>query len=382
MLDARTRPASLWGKGRSLVRSALVVTAVNAAVLLALLVPIELIFGNWIRPMRLGDLKRFAIPVGVSYEFDTSSLYGGGPRNPIHYTRDQWGLRGSHRSLEEVEVVTIGGSTTDQRYLDDQATWQTVAQRESERAGRPLVFANAGVDGQSTVGHAFTLQNWFPLLDGLKPRIVLFYVGINDVINSDIRGGFDTKVDASSWRVRSATYQLFRLVRGNVLAKNAGVTHGRMRPLSPSDFTEKGLLSAADRDAVRRRAAAAFVSRVGGLAETIRARGATPVFVTQTAFAWNADQSSPARGVKEELTARLHGYRMNFADVAFMHQAMNRDLLASCAASGMVCFDLASDVTFGVADYYDFTHNSPAGAEKIGRYIARRLGELERRAQR
>ena len=175
---------------------------VNIGVLLFLLVPVELIFGTWVRPMSLSDLKRFSIPVGTTFEFDTSALYTGGPRNPIEYTRDEWGLRGTHGLPKNVDVLTVGGSTTEQRYLDDLATWQEVARRELQQQGRPLVLANAGVDGQSTIGHAFDFTYWFPLVPDLQPRVILFYVGANDVLRSERRSEFDSGLDAQSWRVQ------------------------------------------------------------------------------------------------------------------------------------------------------------------------------------
>ena len=356
------------------IRSALKLVAINVAVLAGLLIPIELIFGNWIRPMSLSDLKRFSIPINIGFEFDTSTLYSGGPRNPIRYTRDQWGLRGSYQSLREVDVVTVGGSTTDQRYLDDAATWQAVAQRELQRKGQPLIFANAGVDGQSTVGHVFNFQYWFPLMQDLRPRAVLFYFGINDVLRHQERGDYDGRVDATSWRVRSATYQFIRTVRDNMRARNVRVWHGRMRPLTADDFTEQGLLTPEQRQAVTRQVADNILAKIEVLRANVETIGAAPVFVTQTAYAWNADRATP-RGLKETVT--VHGYTMNYADVAYLHQGVNRRLLDYCKERGIVCFDLASDVKFDVADYYDYTHNTPRGAEKIGHYLADRLLQVQ-----
>ncbi len=30
------------------------------------------------------------------------------------------------------------------------------------------------------MGHLFSFEHWFPLIPGLKPRIILLYIGIND----------------------------------------------------------------------------------------------------------------------------------------------------------------------------------------------------------
>lgn len=353
--------------------SALAVIAVNLIVFAVLIVIVELIFGTWIRPMRLSDLRRFSIPIAVTFEFDPTTLYETTLRNPARYSRDEWGLRGSgFRSLESINLVTVGGSTTDQKFLDDLATWQHVAERELKKLGRPTVIANAGVDGQSTVGHLFDFQYWFPLLQGLHPKEVLFYIGINDVLKRDDRAQYDGSVDATSWRVRSATFQMLRLIRGNLQARRAGVTHGKMAPSSEADFTSVGHLPADERKALANQLSAEFVTNVTSLESAVRTIGATPIFMTQTAFAWNADRRPP-RGKHEMLHAQ--GRDMNYADVAMIHQAMNAALIAHCREYHVTCFDAANDLTFDVADYYDYVHNTPSGTEKIGRYLAARLAE-------
>lgn len=358
---------------RSALRTAMLVGSVNAFLLLALLVPVELIFGTWTRPMRLSDLKRFSIPFDQRFEFDVSGLYSGGPRNPMVYSRDRWGLRGSHRQLADVAVVTVGGSTTEQRYIDDTATWQEVAVRALATAGAPIVIANAGVDGQSTVGHAFSMEHWFPLLPDLRPRYYLFYVGSNDVLRQRNRDAFDRSMDATSWRFRSATYQLYRTLRSNLRARDAHVMHGRMPRPREDDFTSTGLLPPARQQEVASMIAERFVRNVEGLRARAEALGATAIFMTQTSFGWNAADGRP-RGRRESIT--IYGLTVNFADVSVFHQSLNRALLAYCERSGAICFDVANDVAFDAADYYDYLHNTPRGAEKIGRYLAGRLAGL------
>jgi lysophospholipase L1-like esterase len=354
------------------VTGVLWVLAVNVAVLIALLAVVELVLGNWVRPMTLRDLRRFSIPIDVTYTFDPSALYPTDGVTTASYSRDAWGLRGSGHALSDIDVVTLGGSTTDQRYLDDSKTWQAVAEREMRATAWPLLFTNAGVDGQSTVGHAFNFRYWFPLLDGLRPRIVLFYVGINDVLRGDDREAFDRSVDATAWRAKSVLFQFYKVVRGNLRAREVGVTHGRSRR-DPSEFTMQGELDPGVRETLARDITHSFVTRAGGLREDVERWGALPVFVTQTAHGWNADHAPP-RGLKDRV--RTHGHVVNFADVAYLHQHLNRGLMAYCAEAGVACFDLAAEVAFDADDYYDPLHNTPAGAEKIGRYLAERLSTL------
>lgn len=357
---------------RSALQRVMTVAAVNVGLVALLMVPVELILGNWIRPFGLRDLRRFSIPSAVSYTFDPTLLYPA-DTHVATYTRNELGLRGATYSLPAIDVVTVGGSTTDQRYLDDAWTWQAVAERELANAGRPLRFTNAGVDGQSTVGHEFNFKNWFPLLDGLHPRIVLFYVGINDVLRVQDRDQYDRSVDVSTWRTKSALFQVFKALRGNLRARDAGVTHGRSLP-GPEEFTDQGLLTDAERRELAAVVTGNFQMHLETLQKHVGAWSAVPIFVTQTAYGWNADRQPP-RGRRAQI--RIHGLTTNFADVAFIHQSLNRGLMEYCGAHGITCFDLAADVAFVSADYYDPLHNSLAGAEKIGRYLASRIATMD-----
>jgi lysophospholipase L1-like esterase len=366
------------GRGSSWLATAAKVLTVNAVVFGVLLMGVELVFGNWVRPLSLNDLKRFSIPIDVTYSFDPSVLYPTGGVTTALYSRDRWGLRGGAASLAEIDVVTVGGSTTDQRNVDDNQTWQAIAARELRAAGRPLVFTNAGVDGQSTVGHAFSFQYWFPLLEDLRPQVVLFYVGINDVLKGDDRDAYDRSVDASTWRTKSVLFQMYKVVRGNLRARAVGVTHGQSRRPA-ADFTDRGLLADEERQALATDVTASFLERIRGLRVDAQRWGALPVFVTQTAYGWNADHQPP-RGLHD--TVRMHGRTANFADVAFLHQHLNRGLMLLCAREGITCFDMAAELAFDAEDYYDPLHNTPVGAEKIGRYLASRLTALDQRLPR
>lgn len=359
---------------QSVLHRAIKVVLVNLLVVIGLLVPVELIFGNWIRPIGITDLKRFSIPINAQFEFDVSELYTPTGRNPILSSRDQWGLRGNYGTLADVDVLTIGGSTTDQRYIDDEETWQTVAQRQLAQGSRPLRLANAGVDGQSSVGHIFDFQYWFPLLTGLKPKAMLFYTGANDVLRHATRDQYDARVDANQWRFKSATFQMYRTLRDNMRAREVRVWHGRMHKTTADDFTGDGLLSDSERREIADRLTGLFLANLETLRQRTEAVGARPIFMTQTAFAWNADRQPP-RGLKE--TVAIYGATVNYADVAYLHQAANRGLLDYCERRQLTCFDLANDVQFSEADYYDYLHNTPAGTAKIGHYVADRLAGLQ-----
>src|SRR5215510_12210890 len=124
------------------------IIAINLALILFGLVLIELAFGNWFMPYAPPDSRVFDRKF-VGWQ----DLYE--PHGTITYMRDRYGLRGVHDPISKVDIVTVGGSTTDQFFITEGATWQDVIHNETGR-----VVANAGIDGMTLSSHVAVLENW------------------------------------------------------------------------------------------------------------------------------------------------------------------------------------------------------------------------------
>lgn len=134
------------------------IIGINLLILVALLAIVELIFGGWI--IERNVLANYNIVFSKTYHFDVSKIYPEGGN--VTYTRDQYGLGvGEIRSAGFAEILTVGGSTTDQRYLSDGLTWQDAMYAELSKSGLQLTIANAGIDGQSTFGHLKSSKSGF-----------------------------------------------------------------------------------------------------------------------------------------------------------------------------------------------------------------------------
>ncbi|MBC7905878.1 MAG: SGNH/GDSL hydrolase family protein [Rhodospirillaceae bacterium] len=288
------------------------------AVLLVLAVIVELSFGTWFSkdPLDQSDLGRnSAVTVAAA------ALYPGG--QDFTYRRDAWGFRGIGRDPASITILTVGGGTTDQHYLPDDQTWQSVMERDFRAAGVDAVVANAGIDGEATLGHVRAFEDWFSHVPGLKPRFVLFSVGLDESTNV-------VRDESSVVRRHSA---LLRMVER--LSEPKPV---EAQPVEPSEGRPN------------RASIAGYKERLTRLAQLAHAMGAVPVFVVQGVWA-------------DELTAR------RLAD--FNHAT--RDV---CKEAGLLCLDMAREVTFEAGDFYDHLHNSPQGAEKVGRWLAGKLAGL------
>ena len=131
------------------------IAGVNIAILLVGLVIVELMFGTWFSSTHA--LYQFTKPRNVNLDQPTV-LPTGRPR--VRYIRDSFGFRGLDAKVSEIDIITVGGSTTDQRLLDEVETYQEEMKRQSLKAGKRLVIANAGIDGQTTIGHIHNFSSW------------------------------------------------------------------------------------------------------------------------------------------------------------------------------------------------------------------------------
>jgi hypothetical protein len=150
------------------------------APLLVGIIILELIFGSWLRKDPCKSAVELNIIRNSLIYYDVENIYGKELLKST-YTRDSNGLRGYCANPKDISILTVGGSTTDQRYIPDGMTYQDVLQKLlSNKYDTLICVSNAGVDGHSTFGHLASFQNWFPLIVDLNPKFFLLYIGIND----------------------------------------------------------------------------------------------------------------------------------------------------------------------------------------------------------
>ncbi len=338
------------------------IAAVNVALLLAGLLAVELLFGGWLGH---DPLDRLNLQRSSAIRIDATGLYPGGA--PFTYRRDAWGFRGGGVDPAAIDILTVGGSTTNQLYLPDEATWQAAMARALAARGQPATVANAGIDGQSTVGNLFDFDAWFPAVPGLRPRVVLLYVGINDaMIGVNVTDTLGFSSFFKWFRHNSALFRLGRTVMGALEARRANLSHTAV-DFAHAEWTDKP--NTADNRQARSVAdPVAYGERLRQLAARIRAMGAVPVFVTQS------------RGDFKVVDGKVLGMvakdGLNGVDQWRLLAEFNAVTLAICAEQGVTCLDLAHGLPLGDGDFYDYVHNTPAGAAKVGTWLAERLCEL------
>ena len=331
---------------------------------------LELTFGSWLRANPWERAFALNIVVNAKLTYDATELYGGGP---VVYTRDGYGLRGNYGHPEDITILTLGGSTTDQRYLSDGQTWQDELERRLRAAGKRARVANAGVDGHSTFGHLAAYRYWFPLIPRLKPAYTILYVGINDFFMTEPAVPWEGTTDGavtlkSRIKADSAFYRLFARTRGTLLAYRLGLWHTRV---DFEDFRDVDAPRMRDHEVVGRVYGASFRPRFMRLLDRVRAGGSLPVCVTQPTWYYRVDENGRVSGLNADVSFEepIPIHEMNGLDYFLLRRALDAIILAACTSAGAPTIDLAI-AAWEAEDFYDFVHMTPAGARKLGARIA------------
>jgi lysophospholipase L1-like esterase len=289
------------------------------------------------------------------------------------YTRDSFGLRGSCTNTGEIAILTIGGSTTDQKYVSDEDTFQDVLKKELEKiSGKKTCIANAGVDGHSTFGHIAAFDGWLPLIPNLEPSHILFYVGINDAGFRDKPNfGFDTfelENESSIWalvRKRSATYSALRVMRNIWVGtdrKRLYAAHSDSIPqhIEYTEFNETDNVQNLINDNT-----GAFRHRFEILLQRVKRYRAKPICVSQPHL-FTRPIGNQKGGVANVFSYKNKVY--NGLDYDASIRSINNAMKVLCLKYDGYFIDIA-DKDFEISDFYDSIHMNNAGAKKLGNYI-------------
>jgi hypothetical protein len=338
-------------------------------------VVLELAFGNWIFPDRLNRLN---ICRDQTLRYTVDHLYDHDGKE-IVYSRDKWGFRGDYPSVSEIDILTIGGSTTDQRYITDGETWPDVLQQEFLRHDREVYVVNAGVDGQSTYGHIRNFEWWFANIPDLEVRYFLFYIGINDFYRQ--AAGMGDTIRKRESRVggvgeyvasKSALCDLGRKLEGVLMASRYNAAHEGI-PHEPDTWVDHPRQR--DHEALLAAELDQYEHRLHQLCDRVEALGAKPIFVTQSARRLYDVTEDGIKGTPE--VGVFRGKPINGVDYCHMMRLLNDRTMSMAQQRGAVCIDLDRQVEFDLAvDLYDHSHATPSGALKIGKCLYRHLTDV------
>ena len=355
----------------------------NMALLMFCLFLLQLLFGDWLynnpwfnKSVVISD-KSFLIKLNNLYESDIDF---------INYSRDQYGLRGKYDSIDNINIITIGGSTTDQRYITDSLTFQRVLQKEFLNSGRNISIANAGIDGQSTIGHLNNFYWWFPYINGLRADYFLFFIGINDyhVFNSkikntlhsdlvNIKNSYSKKDKFKYYFSENIINQLLRLIDALYYSKKEGLTHGAHKPVKISNKTiEKGKIL--DYETLMKEDLIDYKDRLFKLNYEVKKLGGKAIFVSQSRKIYKLNND---RIIGVPNFGKYKDIDINGVDYFHIMQLMHNSVKEVAEQTNAIFLDLDSELVFDYEkDFYDDMHTTPLGSEKIGKYLYKQLKHL------
>ena len=139
------------------------------------LLTIEIIFGYWFDKNNLGPYMREHRMKKVDYTLKIDS-----GKYDYTYKRNYYGFIGEEIKLDKIKAIMIGGSNTDERYKPKHFRIAGYLNKKLLEKNINLKIISAGIEGQSTIGHLNNFEVWFPKLENFNPKIIIFYVGIND----------------------------------------------------------------------------------------------------------------------------------------------------------------------------------------------------------
>lgn len=360
------------------------VLLVNALLILAGVLGLELWFGTWFSD--IPALYNFTKPRDVRIVFEGRMA---GQSEDVVYTRDGFGFRGLDGPLDRIFMLTVGGSTTDQRFITDGQTFQDLLEAHFRRDGRTVDVVNAGIDGQSTFGHLLNFEEWFDKLPHLEPRYILFYIGINDFFDFSRRQGYDRVAKRTGSPLirfakdRSAFYAAYRIGRSFLfpppVAHRFDIDASYFGP--GSDYTTERAV-ADYRTAAVEDSLSQLGERVAELADRSRRIGARAIFVTQRSRLWHRIDGQLV-GVPEwrpdEFSPALKDFpAMTGVDRYHLERLQAEAILDACRKAGAICIDLADEIEVDPdRDFHDNVHTTPSGSRKIADYLYQKLKGLE-----
>lgn len=361
------------------IRNQLLYVGYVVAVVLILLEVVLRIY-NPLQPRLKND--KIILPVNKRYEMTVDGL----PlvkKNVIH-TKNSLGFRGPEPPKDwnnHLTVLAVGGSTTECYFLSDGTDWPAVLARRLRPTLPSLWVNNAGLNGHSTYGHQALLDNY---LLQLKPNVILFLIGINDV-GKDKMDGFDNalvrnayvNLDGSWWKNTARTIaqnseliSTVRLIIRGIKTQKLHYGDNLYTPVRPADtLTLPPARIQAEVDS-RKPYLKPYRERIQQLVTTCRKAGIEPILITQPLLVgFGRDSTTQTDLAKFRLHDTENG-ELTWKRLE-LYNIVTREVAAS---QGVHMIDLDRELSKKSEYYYDEMHYTEAGANKVSEIIARDLG--------
>ncbi len=299
----------------------------------------------------------------------------------INYSRNALGFRGPlpGDSIHKLNsIITVGGSTTECRFLSDSTTWPFLLGEELKDSVPNVWVNNAGIDGHSTFGHLLLMKEY---IIKLKPKYVVLLTGVNDV-ETDKPESFDVmnenklqygsvkaffKSLLNKTEIGATVFQLYNIrsaYKKGLIHKDVDFKH-----LKDTIYTAAYMQETV---AKQKNYLIGYQSRLQEIIKLCKANHIQPILLTQPSlYGAFADSSS---GVRMDLKFHESNPTKNNLLQEQVLEEYN-DVVRSFSTQATV-IDLAKLMPKNTAYYYDFIHFNKQGAAKVAEIVAPALQQI------
>ena len=344
---------------------------INIIILVILLVVIELFFGSWLKKNNIGSLL---IPKQQS-NLITSFPYKS--KDIGIYTRDQYGFRANTYDLKDIDILILGGSTTEEREIDDQRIWTKIFEKNVRKK---LKVLNAGIGGQTSLGHKEMFNLWFNNLDTLSPDYILVFLGINDALylienitEQKIQGDITSDKLISGRNINNSNRdelinvkQLDKIVQ---YIKNNSILHSLYLVIKGNLISNKYRLNYNNNV----KTFEPYVTRspkIGSLSEVYLDQFES-YYHNNLLNIYNYTNEYNSNLILVTQTVSSKHWIREYLEI------INKFTFSFCEIKKIQCIDLENKIS-GLSDifFYDGIHTDPVGSKIIGEFIAKEFNKL------
>jgi lysophospholipase L1-like esterase len=292
----------------------------------------------------------------------------------IVVTTNSLGFRGPDPPADLAAYLTmlvVGGSTTESLYVSDGKTWPDLLGGELSANLDRLWVNNAGLDGHSTFGHRLLLDQ---RIARLKPNVVVFLIGLNDVGREDLKAADAAVVAGGAHSGRLGALLTWAARRSAIVATVLNLQ--RYREARKLDRVHRHLeirwapVLTPDRERSRallqlhkERYVPPYAERVRDLVNRARAYGIEPILMTQPALYGNVvdPETKVFLGTLEvDHEQGLHGA------LAWNLLELYNDAVRMVGGErGVLVVDLARRLPKNSRLFYDFVHFNNEGSAAV-----------------
>ena len=287
-------------------------------------------------------------------------------KKKINYKKDKYGFRGRIKKINEIDIITVGGSTTDERYLNIEDTWANNLEYYFKSINKKIDVVNAGVDGQSTYGHIWNFENWFKKIIGLRSKYIIYYLGINEHNKNVTFATYkDTSILAKIKIIiknnNGISWKLYNYINSKKDYLNVGhikreasyqlVSFEKNKP-------NKNLLKL-DENFEKK-----LITRLDKIKNLTFDFGSIPIFITQRTLRWKIEDNSVF-----SIDKNINYYERE--------KLISDIIMQFCKTSEILCVDLFSSINFETEDSYDLVHLNSSGSKKVSKLIFQELKDLK-----